>query len=273
MNSPKRTDDEPAEIPLASETVASAEADAPETIDTVFERWFLRFNNNDPEAKARPTPGYVSWMHADSDIADAGLGTEAVSIVSRCACVTRHMHGAPMPLASDWLTNGEFVIDSDHFRARPRDMTDAPQNWFAIEIMADDLAVAMTPTAPARDDDDDGALGGLPMEQMEQMPSATLQEVYAEPPSAPDRKALVDLTRDDVDELRARAVTAAEHYQAEALRRNEREGLPAGSTANCPPGYRILVTPEGFVAAWYSPPRRSEAETVADAWKHHTEGK
>ena len=46
------------------------------------------------------------------------------------------------------------------------------------------------------------------------------------------------------------------------------------SDALCPPGYQILVTPEGrYVAAWYSPHRRSEAEVVADAWKHSTQGK
>ena len=265
MGSPKQTDDEVVEIPLASEDgTATVETSAPETLEDVFDRWFLRFNHDDPEAKAKPTPGWISWMHAGQEIADAGAGHDAVAIMQQVDCVTRHMHTPSAPLDPSWLSSGVYALDTDRFRIRPRNAHAAvPQNWLAVEVSAEQLRNVL---ANYQRDDVAGAPVGGPL-SVEQLPPAppypegargasyvdgTLVGPLGSPPPGPPAHASA---------------------QAEALRRYEREGLPAGSTANCPSGYRILVTPEGYVAAWYSPPRGSEAEAVADAWKHHTEGK
>lgn len=276
---------EPVEIPLGSETgTAAVEADAPESLGDVFARWFLRFNTHDPEAhpKGKPTPGSVSWMRAGEIIAEAGLGAKAVEVLGRITCWTRHMHTGAMALDAGWLESGQYEIDTERFRARPHRMTDAPQNWFAVEtseVQLRDVLAWLLDNDQGGDDVVGSPLAGpLSVEELRH------QIGHVPPRSAQEYKDDAD-TMTPAGENRAPPGglgpigefawrKGAELAMAADARPAETREPEPPSDANCPPGYQLLVTPEGhYVAAWYSPPRRSEAEVVADAWKHHTQGK
>lgn len=231
------TEPDPVEIPdVAMRTGSDANAVVGEvdhdenernaqSLQDVFDEWFRRFNVDDPEAKARPSPGWLSWPAALSKVAELNerlVDAERIDanrVLYDVPCRSRHMHAPPTDLPPDWHVSGQFQLETQHHRVLPPNLGTAPQNWFAVEVHGGTLsqilsvienAEATTPLLGT------GPNGGTPTQ-----------------PSVPS---------------------------------------PAqNSAALCPDGYAVVHTADGFCAAWYGRPRQSEAEAVADAWRHSTQ--
>lgn len=201
------------------------------SLDEVFDRWFQRFNDGET------TPGFISWQQADELLTANPKTADAAGILlAEVGCATRHMHARPTALPPDWLWSGRYVLDTDRFRAKPASLTsDNPQDWFGVEV--DEQGLRTVIAAFLQDE---------PPAELEPAPPAS-----ASPPP-----------------LEASASPAGAWASAAELALHERHQLPIGSTEHCPPGYRVVQTPEGFVAVWYGPVRASEAAAVADTWRN-----
>ncbi len=225
-----------------------ANAKNAETIEEVFAKWFDGFNRNDPEATARPSPGFLSWRQASERIAlfNAQVAPDGpvpdADMFHQCHCRTRHMHTPPTPLVEHWLEDPQYFRDLEYWRARPNSSADSPQNWFAVEVLEEHLKESLGRAAQY-------------FAKAHQPPEPIKDWVDADGRPAPSP-----------EEVAQQRPTPEADYPITGL-----EGLPNGDTLNCPGGYRIVQTPDGYVAAWYGAPRRSETEAVADAWRQETQ--
>ena len=227
-----------------------ANADNARTLEDIFAIWFERFNTNHPDAKARPSPGFVSWPYAvarvnelNAELPDDFPQAVVDNVLALCQCGTRHMHSVGTELDAQWPSDPQYERDLEHGRVKQRSLTSSPQNWFAVEVNEEHLRSVLGEIA-AR---------------------ATGHSMAEADAAADERRTpgLVIAQRRQLDEGLGTAGASSAAHQP--------EGIPVGDTSHCPSGYRILVTPDGIVAAWYGPPRRSEAEAVADSWRHETQ--
>lgn len=206
----------------------------PQTLDDVFDAWFHGFNYGADGARALPRSGYVSLVDAMERLSAfnehnaVGATVRIEDVLEHCDCHSRHMHAGTTTLDPQWTTHPSYLVDFARGRARLKESSDNPQNWFAVEVneqlfesyLTGVLRAALPPTEPQ------------PYARPEAPPASAPRQVDAQPQGGGDL-------------------------------------LPAGESDLCPTGgYRVVLTPAGFVPVWYGRPSRSEAEAVADAWRH-----
>ena len=239
----------PGDAPEGSESIGSAMA-------KVFDPWFQAFNDDVPGGP-RPDGGTVSWKQAQVGIDKAradcpGLELTMRDVFAQCGCTTRHMHAPPTALPLGW-SEGRFVLDEDNFRARNAGDPELPSSYFAVQIDENDLGFVLQQAM-------DIATGVEP-------PIPSLAEANARAAGVMGRM------RDNLAEHGA--VPIAEQPTGRPVRAPDHR---VSTDAPVPPRtptervlmprrFRLLRTPDGYVAAWYGPPRTTEAEAVADAWR------
>lgn len=256
---------EPADEEAAQEATPLVEA-----MEDVFARWFDRFNNDDPTGKAVPHDGTVSWKQAHEGIARAlsdfpGLPISTRSALQHCRCVTRHMHAQPVQLPPDWVDGALFELDFENFRARSKGDPDDIGNYFAVEVDEKDLTEQLQKAldqhhAPALVEaqalDPEWARGyelGHSDARQAHARQLTADYVYPNPTPGPA--------------IGTRGEAVPEHLEAFGYRSHTLPERNPRDEVLVPEGYRLLWTPDGFRVAWYGPPRTTEAEAVADAWR------
>jgi hypothetical protein len=234
-------------VPFDPATVPEPEGEPLiETLADVFARWHRRFNDEDPEAAALPHEGTSSWKQAHKGIADVlaehpGFEMAVDDVLRQARCTTRHMHAPPMQLHAEWLSDPNLVVDRENFRARRRVDPDRLENYFSVQVDDADISRVLQDALDAfvlfkgEEAPKDGA------------PADEVDPAWARPtpPVPPPRR---------------QADVAGQHLEVVPERTaREEEMLPE----RC----RLIETPDGYRAAWYGPPRATEAEAVADAWK------